>query len=349
MRVFLLINRLFNGFGKKKNKTVAPVKVSSDIFKQSPPVKTAPATQPGNTDSAPQKLSQMFVTSLLGEDSHNQIGSSNDLDQALLLKIRQELKQPDVEKIPKLAQASLNLMNTLMDQDVDAGELVRLVEEDPVLLGKVLNLANSAFYKTSSAEIESLNQALVMLGNDGLKKLVMSTLVADKLKISSVYFKMFGANIWKHSHDVAIMAAEHAKELGVNEFRAYLNGLIHDVGKLVIFRLLIDAFQEEAPDLYPSAGFFAKLIEHYGHKLTLAVIKEWQLNPEWIKPILSYQSKIPWQQMDIDSQALYLANHCSEYQFLFAKQAIDQEQLEAGLLSLGIDPQHYQRLTQKIK
>lgn len=148
MRVFLLINRLFNGFGKKKNKTVAPVKVSSDIFKQSPPVQTAPATQPGNTDSVPQKLSQMFVTSLLGEDSHNQIGSSNDLDQALLLKIRQELKQPDVEKIPKLAQASLNLMNTLMDQDVDAGELVRLVEEDPVLLGKVLNLANSAFYKT---------------------------------------------------------------------------------------------------------------------------------------------------------------------------------------------------------
>lgn len=298
--------------------------------------------------TSPNELSLVFVTSLLGESQHDDIGRSNDLDSELLLKIKSELATPNMAAIPKLAQASVNLMKMLMDENVATDELVRVVEEDPALLGKVLELANSAFYKTSKADITSLNQALVMLGNDGLRKLVISTLMADKLKISSAYFKFFGANIWKHSHEVAIMGAAYSSAQGVNEFRAYLNGLIHDIGKIVIFKLLIEVLKDKDPDKYPTATFFAKLIDTYGHKLTLTILQEWALSPEWIKPILTYQSKISPEKMDIDSRGLYLANHISEYHFLKAKGLISDLDLDQALLNKGIDKDLYIELTKKI-
>lgn len=341
-----MIKSLLRGFSKKPN-TPGKATHSKPSMES---VTTQPSAEPAISikQDSPEDLSKLFISSLLGEDKHDEIGGNNTLNQALLTRVREELQKPDVDSIPKLAQASMNLMQMLMNEDTPADELVRVVEEDPVLLGKVLDLANSAYYKTSSAEIENLNQALVMLGNDGLKKLVMGTLVADKLKISSIYFKMFGANIWKHSHDVAIMAANYAKDHNANEFRPYLNGLLHDIGKLVIFKQLITVLQGEHPDCYPSAGFFAKVIEVYGHKLTLTVLKEWSFNPDWIKPILTYQSQIPLQNMDIDSRALYIANWCSEYQFMLSKGLIDQEQLQDGLYDRGIEISVYKALTSKV-
>lgn len=342
-----MIKNLLRSFSNKE-KPASPMPPtpsnSTAIEKKSMPVAEKPQQK-----NATGELSKLFITSLLGEDQHDDIGQHNPLNEGLLSRIQHELKHPNVDSIPKLAQASMNLMQMLMDEDTPADELVRVVEEDPALLGKVLDLANSAFYKTSSTDIENLNQALVLLGNNGLKKLVMSTLVADKLKISTIYFKVFGANIWKHSHDVAVIAAQYAKENNGSEFRAYLNGLLHDIGKLVIFKQLIEVLKEEHPDSYPSAGFFAKVINVYGHKLTLTVLQQWSFNTDWIKPILTYNSKIPFENMDPDSQALFIANWCSEYHFLYSKGQIEQQTLQDGLLELGIEIADYRSLTARLQ
>jgi len=145
------------------------------LFKKLASTKKAPpsVTKAPIQKTSPNELSQIFVTSLLGESQHDDIGRSNALDSELLLKIKSELAAPNVEAIPKLAQASVNLMKMLMDENVATDELVRVVEEDPALLGKVLELANSAFYKTSKADITSLNRASkqILIGNKPIYQL----------------------------------------------------------------------------------------------------------------------------------------------------------------------------------
>ncbi|WP_415902574.1 HDOD domain-containing protein [Neptuniibacter sp. QD29_5] len=298
-----------------------------------------------------EEISQLFISTLLEQNvqnEHNSIGNTNELDDKLVAKVMAELTNFNPDTIPKIANASLELMEALIDENVCSSKIVATVKEDPVLLGKLLHLANSAFYRCSKTEIESIDDAVIMMGNDEIRKLVISTLMVDNLKINSVYFRFFGANIWQHSHDVATMAALYASSKGMNEFQAYLNGLLHDVGKLVIFKLLIDVLETEAPGTYPSKSFFIDIMDRYSHKFTLMALKEWALNPDWIRPILTYQSKVKLESMDLNSQALYISNYCSELTRLRQSKLIDDEELSRQLYSKGIELDIYKELINKL-
>jgi hypothetical protein len=144
------------------------------------------------------------------------------------------------------------------------------------------------------------------------------------------------------------MAASYAALQGLNEFRAYLNGLIHDVGKLIIFKLLITQLEQSPPDAYPSKAFFSNIIDRYSHQLTLAALKTWELDPAWIKPILTYRSNLPPDKMDIESRALYISNHCSELHRLRHLKLINDEELSRQLYSKGIESSTYASLTKAI-
>lgn len=300
--------------------------------------------KPDAPHASAEDISHMFISTLLAKDDDNSIGTSNTVDHELTAKIMEELSNFDSSTIPKLANASLELMDTLMDENVSSAEVVRIIKEDPVLLGNLLKQANSAFYRTNKTEIATLEDAVVMLGNNGVRKLVIDALVTDELRISSIYFRFFGANIWQHSYEVANIAVKYAAMKNINEFRAYLNGLLHDVGKLVIFKLLIEVLEKAAPGSYPSKSFFMNIMDRYGHQFTLMALKEWELNPEWIRPILTYRSHVKLDSMDHYSQSLYIANHCSELSQLNKLKLISDEELSRQLFSLGIQLPLYKEL-----
>lgn len=307
-----------------------------------------PATPPKAPYSSAEEVSRLFVSTLLDKDDHNSIGNSNEVDQALIKAVMAEIDNFDSSSIPRIADASMALLEKLLDETVSSAEVVAVIKEDPALLGKLLQMANSPFYRSRHIDIESVEDAVVVLGNDGVRKLVITTLMSNQLKISTVYFKYFGANIWQHSHEVATMAASYAALQGINEFRAYLNGLIHDVGKLIIFKLLIKVLEQSPPDAYPSKSFFSNIIDRYSHQLTLCALKAWELDPAWVKPILTYRSNVPADKMDIDSRALYISNHCSELHRLNHLKLLDDEELSRQLYSKGVESSTYTTLTKTI-
>jgi hypothetical protein len=325
------------------------VLVFSKLFgkqKTTPKTSTSSVRKPLKAPSAnPEEISRLFISTLLSEDSQSSTCFSNELDQKLSQDIREELANFDVDSIPKIAQASIELMNLLIDASTPSDKIVEVIKEDPALLGKLLQTANSVLYRNSKTEIESIDDAVVLLGHDGVRKLVISSLLGGQLNISTVYFKYFGFKIWQHSNEVATMAAKYASKQVVNEFKAYLNGLIHDIGKLIIFKLLIKALEQEPPETYPSKYFFANIIDLYSHKLTITALKQWALAPEWVKPTLMYRSKVPFEQMDTDSQALYIGNHCSELYHLKQLDLIDDDELSQLLDDRGIEQSVFQELT----
>ncbi|MCP4598023.1 HDOD domain-containing protein [Neptuniibacter sp.] len=314
---------------------------------QAPDVQVAKRALPSPAAS-PEELSVLLTSFLLDEkaDIHND--QANQFDEKLINSIQKKLQSFQPDDIPKLAQASMNLLNMLTDIETPADKITRVIEEDPALLGKVLQQANSALYKSSGADIEDLSAAVVRLGNDGVKKLVLSTLMADRFKIQPLYFKVFGANIWKHSHDVALLASTYAPKMGVNPFHAYLNGLIHDVGKLVIFRKLIELMETEAPGTYPSAPLFSYILELYGNRITLAAVNHWQLNPDWVKPLLEPEKHTDLHVMSPEHQVFHVAHSCAELYFLSQKELLDDEQLQLHLASHQIPITLYQQLTSKL-
>jgi len=82
----------------------------------------------------------------------------------------------DVNKLPRLPAVLPELLQAIKGGLVSGGQLAELIHRDPVLVGEVIRLANSAHYRTMRP-IESLPQAIVMLGEAGLRRVIATALL----------------------------------------------------------------------------------------------------------------------------------------------------------------------------
>jgi HDOD domain len=74
------------------------------------------------------------------------------------------------------------LMRAINDDDISRRQLSAIIARDPALVGSLLKMANSAFYRVSSRQVESIERAVVMLGSDGLRSLVAAALMQPIFK-----------------------------------------------------------------------------------------------------------------------------------------------------------------------
>lgn len=156
---------------------------------------------------------------------------------------------PELPEYPELLARVSELSR---DPDVDVREVAALLETDPVLVGRLLKLANSAWYGGGRMEIRNVQMAIMRLGLKEVRKILysyqMEHLFRDCRLVDHHLF-------WRHSLAVALFSQELLRYLkGDERFieSAYLAGLMHDLGILVFATLVPDeyeAFLREGRDL----------------------------------------------------------------------------------------------------
>ena len=117
----------------------------------------------------------------------------------------------------------------------DGGHAVAavLIERDQVLTAQLLRLANSAFYGLSG-RVGSVLQALTVLGTIVSRSLVCCTAALDRHALPG---------LWEHSMGTAAAAGAIARQLRLPEPQEIsAAGLLHDLGKVVLFRQAPEAF-----------------------------------------------------------------------------------------------------------
>jgi len=128
------------------------------------------------------------------------------------------------------------IQKVINDPRVSAGEIASILSEDPAMSVKVLKLTNSAFYGLTR-EIESVKQAVVIVGMEAVKNLVLSASVLDMFKGENSN-QEFQERFWRHSLAVAFgarMLSRRIKTRGlVDPDSAFSAGLLHDIGKMVL-------------------------------------------------------------------------------------------------------------------
>jgi putative nucleotidyltransferase with HDIG domain len=104
------------------------------------------------------------------------------------------------------------------------------ISKDQVLAAKVLRLVNSGFYGFRTP-ITTITQAMVLLGFDVVKTLVLSASVLDILELMNRHL----AGLWEHSLATARIANALGERLNLpNPEEIAVSGLLHDLGKIVI-------------------------------------------------------------------------------------------------------------------
>jgi len=136
------------------------------------------------------------------------------------------------------------LMRAVNDEDVSRRELVSIIARDPSLVGSLLKMANSAFYRVTPNPIETIERAIVMLGSDGLRSLITAALMQPIFEVSMAgSFPRFPDIVWEHAMLSAHAAIPHAAIVErTDQFAAELLCLVTGLAEIVLFRAAMDHY-----------------------------------------------------------------------------------------------------------
>lgn len=134
----------------------------------------------------------------------------------------------NIPSIPKLVQ---ELINNFDNEMSNSREIAKKLQMDQALSAKVLRLANSARYG-AGRKINSIDSAVIVLGFDSLKTLVIASGVTSACKnIPGLNQKQF----WRTSFAVANIAKMLAKLARQDGDVAFTCGMLHNIGDTLLF------------------------------------------------------------------------------------------------------------------
>ncbi len=189
-------------------------------------------------------------------------------------------------------------------------EIGRVVSKDPALSARLLRLVNSSFYGFQ-AKIDTISRAIVVVGLDDLKNLVLATSVVDSFnRIPSEIVDM--TEFWLHSVHCGVMAKLLAKEsLVLHCERLFLAGLMHNIGSLVLYDKLPDksynVLLAAGNDRNLVAGLEQEMIGFNHAEVGGALIKRWGLAESLYESVSCYLNPEVAQVYKLDACILALS------------------------------------------
>ena len=145
----------------------------------------------------------------------------------------------DLQPIPQVALKILRIINE------DLYEIQNITEEirkDQVISARTLQLCNSVMV-ASRKKIDSLDHALVMLGQHLLLKFVISASLSNFFSQTGLGYSLCKGGIFHHAVGTAVIAEKMADLTGKAEpSLAYTAGLLHDIGKVVLDQFINSSF-----------------------------------------------------------------------------------------------------------
>ena len=137
-----------------------------------------------------------------------------------------------VTELPPLPQALVAVMQALQRDHLSTDQSIQLIEQDPALAARTLRLANSAFYGVPG-RVGSIADAVHLLGLRTVGGVLTAAAMHSHLKVDHCPGFRFEA-YWRHALAAGLLARALGPRAGLSGDEAFLAGLMHDVGALVL-------------------------------------------------------------------------------------------------------------------
>lgn len=189
-----------------------------------------------------------------------------------------------LDRIPSIPAILVPLLRLLQEAPelVDVQRIVDLIGHDKSLAAQTLHMANSPLFGRCQ-NISSIRGAVLALGIERVREMATTCSILKLLPNQNSSLDVRG--LWEHSLGVALVSRRFARKIGFLEpERAYLAGLLHDIGLIVNLILVPDLFLEAARLAREEGlGFHETEVKVIGfeHSVTGALLAErWLLSAE---------------------------------------------------------------------
>ncbi len=237
-----------------------------------------------------------------------------------------------VGRLPVFPAIALRAMKVAQNVNASGFHLEEIIGADAVLAGEVLQVANSPTF-SPGMPIKSIRQAVLLMGMQECCRII--TAAAFRPMFQSPLVRP----LWNHSLEVARLAESLARTTGkVDPDEAFLVGLMHDVGRLALWKLHAKLSVQYAMLLDQGCEpmFAETVLCGFDHtQAGKEVGRHWRL-PENLATALEYHHQ-PERTDSLLAQVIYLAEHCSGSHedlpsFARLRTALEKTGLEESLL-----------------
>lgn len=138
----------------------------------------------------------------------------------------------DISDLPTIPAIVSKVVALLDNEEASPDDIADLILSDQVLAARVIRVVNSPLYRSNS-EISSVKRALLFIGFKSVREMILTSYFVDGFKQKEQPFdmKMF----WMHSFSVGAISRRIANLVGYPDVeKAYLVGILHDIGKVFL-------------------------------------------------------------------------------------------------------------------
>jgi HD-like signal output (HDOD) protein len=275
-----------------------------------------------------QEESQSFMTTSR-ELSADKIGTALNAQRFQMLEdIAKELKGEVV--FPTYFDAAFRLRKELQDPDLPIARIASVVNVEPLVAAKLMQLANSALYSPDGTPARNLPAAITRLGVNLVRTTALAIAMSQILRAKDMaVFSDLTRDLWDHSIRTAAAARVLARaQTKINPDEALLAGLVHDLGA---FYMLYRAAQY--PELRDRPDTVKYLIMQWHESIGVTLLKALGMPDNIVEATIDHdEPQVAPTTVRTLAEIVYVSNILAGAHFEWLYQDIDPDRGEAGIV-----------------
>lgn len=201
-----------------------------------------------------------------------------------------------IETIRAIPQIILKVIRMIQDEKSNITAVAREMRQDQVICARVLKICNSAYF-ARNVNFDSIDRALVLLGERQILKLMLSSAFEDFFSKSGQGYSLCKGGLFYHAAGTAMICEKLAGLTGIiAPDAAYTAGLLHDIGKVVLDQYTGDTFP-----------FFYRRTQLEGDELIIVERDAFGISHDEVGEMLGRQWALPDSIVDVIRH-----HHCPE-------------------------------------
>lgn len=184
----------------------------------------------------------------------------------------------DLHNLPVFHSVAVKLQQMLSRRDFHIDEVIDQISGDQSLASQVLKVANSSFYAGLS-KVATIKDAVVRLGAQEIANLAMVASQIEVYKSDNSILSKNMKGLWSHALSCAVGSKWLARKSGYVNLasEAFMGGLLHDIGKLAILKVLDDIHINKETTAAFSETLINEVMDRMHEEVGLKLMQSWSL------------------------------------------------------------------------
>ncbi len=180
-------------------------------------------------------------------------------------------------QLPVFDGTAMDIQELMSSDAFDIGAVEDLILKDPVLSSAVLRLANSCFYG-GLVPVTNLRDAIVRLGAQKMANLAVLVTQKSSYQVRAASLRPLVGGLWSHSVGCALGSQWLSGRLKRDDVaeHAFMAGMLHDIGKLLVLRV-IDDLRQERPDFVPTGNLVREMLSRMHAERGAMLMRKWTI------------------------------------------------------------------------